>query len=207
MPKYRLNINFNETDLRTIYKANEKVIVVKHTAGDSDSQVAWVSFAPFMENTIDWETEFAIYASTTQVEDGAVINKLSDKSAATKIQYKFLSGIFQDASPVPTLGDNTYALSNQMQGYDGLTFGLAQNVVVNGEAFANHPINAIFVPYGQSIDMTPIEKVDVYLKSDLNDGTVISHLSSIVLPVEYADSSTEHTVKYDGSTGKFFPVN
>lgn len=206
MSKYRLNVNFSENDLRTIYKANEKVVIVKHTAGNADSQVAWVSFKPFMENTIDWSNEFAVYASTTDVENGATINKLSDKDAATKIQYQFCDGIFQSATPQASLGDNTYALSNQMIDYMGLTFGLAQSVNVNGEAFANHPINALYLPYGQGVNMTPIEKVDVYLKADVEEGTVISHISSIVMPVEYAESDTEHTIIYNGSTGKFIPV-
>ena len=51
-----------------------------------------------------------------------------------------------------------------MTGYPVLTFGLAQNVVVNGEGFPNHPINAIYVPFGQAATMTPIERIDIYLK-------------------------------------------
>jgi len=206
MPNYRLNVKFNENDLRTIYKANEKVVIAKHTAGNADSQVAWISFKPFMENTIDWSDEFAVYASTTDIENGASINKLSDKDAEARLLYQFKEGIFQDATPQAALGDNTYSLSNQMNDYAGLTFGLAQNVNVNGEAFVNHPINALYLPYGQSANMTPIERIDIYLNSDVEIGTIISHISSIVLPVEYRETETVHTIQYEGSTGVFFPV-
>lgn len=207
MPQYRLNIEFNEKDLQTIYGANEKVIIVKHTAGDVGEKVAWVSFQPFMHNTIDWETSFAIYVSNTAVQGGATINKLSDKQAATKILYKFKEGVFKDAVPLPDLSSNTYALSNEMGDYSSLTFGLAQSVVVNGAAFANHPINAIDVPFGQTANMTPIERVDVYLRNDINDGTVISHIVSVALPIEYGESESEHTVAYNGEIGKFYPIN
>ena len=66
---------------------------------------------------------------------------------------------------------------------------------------AKNPINAVFVPYEQSISMTPIEKVDIYLRSDINDGTVISHVSSVPLTVEYEENETEHTIAYNKETG------
>ncbi|MDR2888246.1 MAG: hypothetical protein LBV33_00170 [Lachnospiraceae bacterium] len=206
MSSYRLNIKFNEKDLKTIYMANEKVVVIKHTAGAESSQVVWVSFRPFMFNTIDWENNFAVYSSSSEIQGGAVINKLSDKEAATKIRYDFEDGYFRNAVPANDLGNNTYAIRNQMTGYDALTFGLAQSVVVNGIAFANHPINAVSVPFGQSADMTPIEKIDIYLRGDINDGTIVSHVMSVSLPVEYEGMDTEHTVAYDGLIGKFYPV-
>lgn len=201
MSKYRLNIKINDQDLKTIYKANEQIVIVKHTAGNADSQVAWVSFKPFMNNTVDWENNFAVYASNTEVQHGAVINKLSDLAATTKVMYNFEQGVFQKPEIVPALGKNTYAVKNDMADYDGLTFGLAQDVQVNGIGMAKNPINAVFVPYEQSISMTPIEKVDIYLKSDINDGTVISHVSSVPLTVEYEENETEHTIAYNKETG------
>ena len=201
MSKYRLNIKINGQDLKTIYKANEQIVIVKHTAGNADSQVAWVSFKPFMNNTVDWENNFAVYASNTEVQHGAVINKLSDLAATTKVMYNFEQGVFQKPEIVPSLGKNTYAVKNDMADYDGLTFGLAQDVQVNGIGMAKNPINAVFVPYEQSISMTPIEKVDIYLRSDINDGTVISHVSSVPLTVEYEENETEHTIAYNKETG------
>lgn len=207
MSKYRLNIDFNEKDLKTIFNAGEKVIIVKHTKAGIGKRVAWVSFQPFMHNTIDWENSFAVYSSNTEVQGGATISKLSDKDAATKIIYNFKNGYFADATPDTALGENTYAIKNSMAEYDALTFGLAQDVSVNGEAFANNPINAISVPFGQSASMTPIERIDVYLRNDIEDGTVISHIMSVALPVEYSEMETSHTIAYDGSVGKFYPVD
>ncbi|MGN0432465.1 MAG: hypothetical protein ACI4EQ_08945 [Lachnospiraceae bacterium] len=201
MPKYRLNIKFTDKDLQTIYKANEKVVLVKHTAGNGDSQVAWVCFSPFMNNTIDWENQFAVYASNTEIQQGAEISKLSDLAATTKVVYEFEQAIFQKPALAAGLGDNTYAVKNKMSDYDGLTFGLAQDVQVNGVGIANNPINAVFVPYGQAISMTPIERIDVYLKNDINDGTVISHVTTIPLSVSYEENEVEHTIAYNSATG------
>lgn len=201
MPNYKLNIKINDQDLKTIYKANEKIVLIKHTAGNSDTQVAWVCFSPFMNNTISWETSFALYASNTEIQHGAVINKLSDLAATTKVMYSFEQGVFQNPELATSIGQNTYAVKNFMDEYDGLTMGLAQDVVVNGVGIAKNPINAVFVPYMQSVSMTPVEKVDVYLKNDINDGTVISHVTSIPLTVEYVDNEVEHTIAYSKGTG------
>lgn len=201
MPNYKLNIKFNDEDLKTIYKANERIILVKHTAENSDSKVAWVSFKPFKNNTIAWSTAFALYASNTEVQHGAVIDKLSDLSATTKVMYKFEQGVFQEPELAASLGDNTYALQNKMCDYDGLTFGLAQDVQVNGVGIEKNPINAVFVPFGQAASMTPIEKIDVYLKNDINDGTVITHVATVPLTVEYEENEVEHTIAYNGATG------
>lgn len=67
MNKYNLNVHFSEEELKVIAKAYQKVVLVKHSGGDTDSSVAWVSFKPFQHDTVDWETHFAIYASNTEV--------------------------------------------------------------------------------------------------------------------------------------------
>lgn len=206
MPKYKLNIKISEKDLQVLYRANEKIVIVKHTAEDSDTQVAWVTFGPFMNNTVEWETQFALYASNTELQSGASINKLSDIAASTQTIYQFKEGIFQSPISESTIGSNTYALRHAMSGYPVLTFGLAQSVAVNGEGFANHPINAIYVPFGQAATMTPIETLDVYLKNDINSSTVISHIMSEKLTVSYTEES-EHTIAFDGRTGAFYLVS
>ena len=206
MPKYKLNIKITENDLQILYRANEKIVIVKHTAENTDTQVAWVTFGPFMNNTVEWESQFALYASNTEIQSGAFINKLSDIAASTQTLYQFKEGIFQNPISVSTISSNTFALKHVMTGYPVLTFGLAQNVVVNGEGFANHPINAINVPFGQAATMTPVEILDVYLKNDINSSTVVSHIMSEKLTVSYTEE-LERTIAYDGATGAFYLVS
>ena len=205
MAKYRLNIVFGKgTDLDLIYKAEEKVILVKHTEGSADSQVAWVTFSPLMYNTIDWETDYAVYASTSEIQNGAQISMMSDMDASPMVMYNFNDGYFKKAGPCSTIGANTYAINNIYEKKQALTFGLAQGVSINNEAFHNKPINAILVPFGQSAQMTPIEKIDVYLMCNIQTSTVVSKIYSPVLTVTYKDEEFEHSIEYDTNTGKFF---
>lgn len=131
MNKYRLNGHFEE-DLKVIAKAHQEVTLVKHTAGDSDSSVAWVSFKPWQQNAIEWENTFAIYASNSEVQSKATINKLSDKIATSGVQYDFANGGFiapkMDDLPAQA---NTYYVKNSSDNYSSITIGLAQEVVTN----------------------------------------------------------------------------
>ena len=205
MSKYRLNIDFSKgEDLDLIYKAMEKVILVKHTEGNTDSQVAWVTFSPLMRNTIDWETDYAVYASTSEVQNGAQINMLSDMMASPTVMYNFEDGYFKKPESSGVIGPNTYAVNNNYKEKQVLTFGLAQGVSVNNEAFPNKPINAILVPFGQSAQMSPMEKIDVYLMRNIQTSTVVSKIYSPVLTVTYKGDEFEHSIEYNANTGKFF---
>lgn len=204
MANYKLNIKFRESDLDLIHQAGERVILVKHTEGNADSQVAWVSFDPLMYNTIEWSNEFAVYASTSELQNSAKVNMMSDKMADPKIVYSFESGHFKNPVVSDTMGANTYAIVNNYEKKKACTFGLAQQIVVNDEAFPNKPINAILVPYGQSVKMTPIEKIDVYLMADIETSTVVSKIMSPVLTVTYRDEECKQTIEYNGDMGKFY---
>lgn len=203
MSSYRLNIYFASGDLPSLYKASQKLVIVKHTEG-SDSQVVWAAFNPFENNTIDWGTSYSLYASNTEIQGGATINKLSDITAEPQVNYVFSDAVFQNPAADSELSENTYELTNRMDDSKILTFGLAQDVVVNNEAFANHPINAIYVPFDQTATMTPVEKVDVYLQSNIITSTVVSTITSTPIMVDFT-TDTEKTIIYDATTGKFVP--
>lgn len=202
MLKYQLDIRIHEKDLPTIHAAMEKIVIVKHIEGQPN--VAWVSFSPFENNTIEWESEYSIYASSTSLQGGARIDKMSAISGITQLNHKFESAIFtREKAENPMVGLNTHIVTNNMQGYSDLTFGLAQNIEVNGKKYSSHPINAVSLPYQHSVEITPTEKIDVYLKSDLETSTIISHIPSVSLPIEYSENITTHTIVYDSNLGKF----
>ncbi len=201
---YKLNIDFADEVLDTIEKARQKVVLVKHTAGNGDSAVAWVCFKPWENNTVEWKEEFAIYASNSQVQNGATITKLSDRQAVCGMTYPFEAGYFRTPTKSESYASNSYTIKNNYKDLDGITVGLAQDVVVNGEAFESNPINAVFLPCGQSANMTPIERVDIYLKNDIQDSTVITHISSVPLSIVYKEGESVKTVGYNSQTGEFY---
>ncbi len=203
MPKYTLNIDFEKGDLDTIYKAGEKVTMIKQTA--NGTPVAWVSFYPFENNTVVWEEEYALYSSTTEIQSGATIQKMSDEAASEQMMYDFQNGNFGIPSPSDKLSKGMYGATNKtpIDQAIGLTFGLAQSVQVNGTAQPNKPINADWVPSQHVTTFTPYEKILLFLDSEINDGMVVTDIFSNELTLVFGGDISDLTAKYNATTGSF----
>lgn len=205
MSKYKLKVSFTEEALKTIYAAGEKLAITKEVSGDRGSSVVWVAAAPFEENFIEWENNCQLYASRQEVQNGAIIEKLSDVEAIPALVYDFESAVFGNAHTSACVGRNEYAVQNEMSEYGTLTFGLAQAVMVNGEVQYGNPINAITLPCNHTCVMSPVEKLKVFLGGNLNNGVVVSREFSSAIEVEYRGNETEKTIAYDFAIGMFIP--
>jgi hypothetical protein len=201
MQKYRLNINFDAQSLDTIYGCHQRVVLVKHTA-EKNYAVAWISFQPFERNFIDWEENFALYASTSNTEHGTRINKMIDTPGECQTNAIFNRGYFGVKEHLKDISPNTYAITNNDNYYNYLIFGLAQSVSVNGTDFNNLPINAVCVPRCRLVTMTPLEKVDVFLQANIGTSAVVNEVSSNALSLVY-DGDVEKTVFFDPQSGSF----
>ncbi len=207
MSNYELQINFTEDALKAIYAAGEKLIITKEVAGNKGSSVCWVSTLPFLKNTIKWSEEYMLYASREEAMNGATIDKLSEVDALSELLYDFDNAIFENAHTSSSVGTNEYGLTNKMDQYSYLTFGLAQKVTVNGTSTDGRPINAVTLPYNHTATFSPIEKVKVFLANDLNNGMVITKEFSNTIDVTYSGTESEKTITYDTSRGIFVPAN
>ncbi len=207
MSNYELQINFTEDALKAIYAAGEKLIITKEVAGNKGSSVCWVSTLPFLKNTIKWTEEYMLYASREEAMNGATIDKLSEVDALSELLYNFDNAIFENAHTSSSVGTNEYGLTNKMDQYSYLTFGLAQKVTVNGTGTDGRPINAVTLPYNHTATFSPIEKVKVFLANDLNNGMVITKEFSNTIDVTYSGTESEKTITYDTSRGIFVPAN
>lgn len=207
MNNYELEILFTEEALKAIYAAGEKIVITKEVAGSKGKSVCWVSTLPFLNNSIKWTEEYMLYASREEATNGATISKLSDVDAISEIAYDFDNAIFDNAHTSSDVGKNEYGLSNQMDQYDYLTFGLAQKVTVNGARTESRPINAITLPYNHTATFSPIEKIHVCLANDLNNGMVITKEFSTAIDVTYSGSETKKTITYDCARGMFVPAD
>lgn len=203
MPTYTLNIDFEKGDLDTIYKAGEKVTMIKQTA--NGTPVAWVSFFPFENNTVTWEEEYALYSSTTEIQSGAVIQKMSDEAASEQMMYGFQNGNFGVPESSDKLSKGMYGATNKtpITQAVGLTFGLAQSVQVNGTAQPDKPINADWVPSQHIATFTPYEKIQLFLDSEINDGMVVTEVYSSTLVLTFGGEISVLTAKYNATTGSF----
>lgn len=207
MNSYELQINFTEDALKAIYAAGEKLIITKEVAGNKGRSVCWVSTLPFLKNTIKWTEEYMLYASREEAMNGATIDKLSEVDALSELLYDFKDAIFENAHGSSSVGTNEYGLTNKMNQYNYLTFGLAQKVTVNGTGTEGRPINAVTLPYNHTATFSPIERVRVCLSNDLNNGMVITKEFSNSINVTYSGTETAKTIEYDTSRGIFVPVD
>lgn len=206
MSKYKLNVTLSDAALQTIYGAGQKLAIVKAVAGNSGVPVVWVSTLPFESNVIEWENEYQIYASRKEAMHGATISKLSETAGITNLSFDFKDGIFQNAQPSQMVGANEYGIHNAMDAYPSLTFGLAEAVRVNGELQPGKPINAVLLPYNHTAAMSPIEKIQVFLAGDINDGVVQTRELSNAIELTYEGNDTEKAIRYDETKGIFVPV-
>ena len=206
MSHYKLNVNFSEAALRSIYGKGMKLAIVKSVKGNSGVPVIWVSTLPFENNTIEWEEEYQVYASRQEARNGGTISKLSETQGITNLSFDFKDGVFQNAHPDDTVGENEYGIHNAMNEYPSLTFGLSAPVRVNGELQKGKPINAASVLYNNQAAMAPIEKVQVFLANDINDGAVHTGEFSNAIEVIYENNDVEKSIRYDESKGIFVPV-
>jgi hypothetical protein len=206
MSNYKLNINFTEEALQVIYKAHQKLALTKAVEGNVGKSVIWVATLPFKSNVVEWTENYMLYSSREEVMNGASIKKLSDTVAIDNVVYDFDSAIFQNAKPSDCVSVNEYAVHNTMAQYDSLTFGLAQEVKVNGQTKQGNPINALTLPYNHTAVMSPVEKVKIFLANSVDDGIVMSKQFSNAIEVEFRDSETEKTITYDVEKGMFIPA-
>lgn len=201
MPTYTLNIEFDAADLPTIYKAKEKVVLIKQT--EPGNSLAWITFDPFTNNTVDWTDNYALYASKVSVEEGATIRRLANTTASPRKRYTFNQGAFLPPADAPQLSQGQYEVFNDYGEEPWLTFGLAQDVNVNGTAYVNSPINAAVVPYKHTAKFTPFEKIKVYLGVNMQQSLVITSVASEALTLDFGASSIEQSIKYVASSGRF----
>lgn len=205
MSTYKLNINFSEEALKTIYASKQRLALVKSVEGDRGKPVIWVATSPFEINEVEWKSEYAIYASRQEAKNGASITKLSETMAIDRLIYDFKDAVFQNENSTDGVGMNQYGVHNVMNEYDSLTFGLAASAVVNGKSEVCKPINANTLPFNHTAVMSPIERVSVFLAADIDDGVVQTHVYSTLIRLEYRGSDVEKTIRYDASKGIFVP--
>ena len=77
MPAYTLTMLIDSHDLTYIKGAGQRITLAKPVSVESPN-VIWLSIDPFGSTEVAWEEQYGIYASTTAVQDGARITKMSE---------------------------------------------------------------------------------------------------------------------------------
>ncbi|EGG25292.1 hypothetical protein DFA_03541 [Cavenderia fasciculata] len=197
MSNYSLQFSFTQAGLAALASSQEKVCVVKSVNGKV-SNVVWVTFKPFLNNTLQWQELYGLYASNTQIQNGATISRISTlKSVSKTHQYPFNNAGFFDQANGTSV--KSYGLVNNYG--EPLTFGLTQTAVINGKE-VDSELNATTVLNNQSAEYTPIVTLSVYVAASFNNGSVISDISGQALTLTYT-SDTNKSVFFDDSSSMF----
>ena len=195
MADLSLRIQLTSNDTREINEVGQKVTIVKEVDGTNGSRTVWLAFSPFEGNDVEWQTEYGVYASNTQVLPGATISMLSSVNPAQKeLSYPFENGTF--GNPTNELPDMSYGVRNNSP--DLLTFGLAQAVSANGSRFDSNPLNAVPIRNSQNGIFRPVERVQVFLSANFDNGVVITNVIGDALTVDLTNEPNQ-TIHFNGS--------
>lgn len=199
MSNYALNVLFDPSDLQELRVVGERVTLIKSTS--SGGKIAWVAFDPFQQNEVSWNESYYVYASKSEIQSGALIKKVSFKLANSGEVYSFKNSIFETGVPGGT-PINSYKVINVNDPPECLLFGLAQDVRVNGKKYNVNPINADPVLYNHNDEITPIEKVTIFMERKIASSMVLSDIKGTSLEVDLT-AVPEATVKYNKLKGGF----
>ncbi len=168
---------------------------------------SWISFLPAQNISVTWEEEYYIYASQTQLSDGAKITMESNTNAPVSAGqvYKYGSAGTFTNTPAPTNGAFETLNQRHYTGkQDAWTMGLAQAATVNGGKISMAPLNGVIVPYHLSGSFTPIETVSMWLSQYDDNGVVISQVGGGALTVQMTSQSPQASIGFNDAENSFF---
>jgi len=208
---FNLKLLIDSDTLPIIRDAGQRITLAKPVNSDSSPSVVWLSIDPFASTDVSWEEQYGIYASTTEVAEGATITKMSETGVGAQdgATYSFTPGaVFNGPNPggVPR---GTYGAQNDMpsSAYPVLTFGLTQNALVNQVAAQRKPLSATRVLATQFAAITPFTIVYVWLQAQFRSETIITRITGRNTKVRLGGGVNEATLKYNAELGVFVPVN
>ena len=205
MPTYTLNTAFTQEDLSRLYAMGANVVVAKPNAGGPPN-VAWTVFRPVLINTMTWEDQYGIYASNSDIVNGARLVQMARTeypAMAGKIYSLTSAGFFGPPSGGGSPGCYTAVneFNNLPKGY--LTFGLFQDAVVNGVASRGNAVSATPVLFNSTAPMAPFTTVYLWTQSQVMSNTVVTTVTSPITQVGFGGAITEVSLVYDAMTGRF----
>lgn len=200
---YGLNIIIDSDSTERINRNNQKVTIVKQTNSSiqTANSVAWLTFAPYQDNEVTWEEQYGVYATKTELQNGAVIRKTSDREATDSYLYTFKNNVF-DGGTSGKISTGIFGVENE-SGDNEVKFGLTQMANVNG-TIVTSPLNIMPVMNNQTGTFEPIETVYIFLSSSENNGTVISNVFSKSCTVTLTGSKPTAKIGFNAQSNQFF---
>lgn len=206
MSNYSLNVAFTQQQLQTLYLTGSNVIIAKPTGG-SRPNVAWQVFKPMQANTLSWTEDYGIYASTSQVTNGARLDQLSNVPVGAAMNKMYTLQPSAVITGPATGGESgSFALLNNYLTQDFMTVGLYQDATVNGTEIMGNAISAVPVLKASTALMTPYTTVYIWLQSQVLSNTVVTMVTSPMTELRFGGEVDQLSIAYDSDSGKFLPA-
>lgn len=208
MPTYTLSTLFSEQDLERFYASGTNIVIAKPSEGGSPN-VAWVVYRPLVNNAVEWDEDYGIYASNTDIQNGAKIKQMSATLCPAAIETLYTvnpSGYFN--APVSGGTPNSYSATNLYNNLPKgfLTIGLTQNATVDGNVLMGNVTSAALVQYNYTAVMTPYTTIYIWAQSHVKSSTVVTKVMSPMTKVQFGDGVSAVKLAYQASSGTFIPV-
>ncbi|MCG6117916.1 MAG: hypothetical protein MEQ07_06945 [Aquimonas sp.] len=209
MPSYRLQLLIEPKDLEVVRASQQRITLAKPVSNESPN-VVWLSIDPFQSTEVQWDEEYGVYASTTAVQEGASITKLSETGVPAQdgSYYTFTPGAtFTGPFAGQGVARGSYGAQNDMpySQYPVLTFGLTQSALINQKPAERKPISATPVLATQFANMTPFSNVFIWLQSQFASETIITRITGRTAKAKFGGGVNDIALKYDASLGMFVP--
>ncbi|WP_437588275.1 hypothetical protein [Sorangium sp. So ce1000] len=208
MTQYQIDISIDSAGLQAIYGAGQRVAVVKGVASLVDAArlaalppvtVGWLVFQPLQTNQITWTESYAVYASSSALPPGAVID-VGAWSPAAEPGWIYTLEDGQISAAAGGVAD-AFTAVNQMR--NGFCFGLLQEAVVNGAPVCT-PESALPVLYNESAVLAPSASAWIFLTSAASGGTVLYRVPDTALSLTLTSQSPTATVGFNDHDNTFY---
>lgn len=209
MATYKLTITIAAADLAIIAQAGESIGVVLAMASNVGTAqalgaapiIVWQAITPFESNQLQWSDNAPLLFVATAAPAAETVVVMQGSAAAWSGGYlAFADGQFT-TGPAQALPAGSYGLANR-QG-SALSFGLALPAQVNGAALPASPASVRFVPNQQFAQFTPLASVQVFLRTQLQNGLVIATTLSTIPALPLPAGGGELLLSYDAASGQF----
>lgn len=208
MPTYVLQTSFTKEDLDRFHASGSNVVVAKPNGGGAPN-VAWVVYRALQENTMTWEEQYGIYASNSDIVNGATLTQMSrtEFPAVEAMNYPLNpAGFF--GPPESGGAQGSYFATN---GYNNLpkgllTMGLYQNATVNGTPVSASAVSAAPVLYNSTMQVTPFTTLYLWTQSQVMSNSVVTNVTSPQTMVTFGGSVRSLSLRYDAESGTFVSV-
>lgn len=199
MSVYSLNLNINQSDLQNLMASGSSIVVGKQIGAQN---VAWIAFRPMSANSVTWVEEYNVYASNTQLQNGATIVQMSNTPASPGTTYALGdSGMFTSQGSAP---GGSFGILNQTNAFGfSLTFGLSQSANVNGSQLNGNAVSAETVSFQAMTMISPSPSLVVWVQSQIQSSTVVTFVSAPQTRVSFGGGVTQVSLVYNGNSGTF----